>query len=54
MSDPAAAAHSFTKIFAQARAHAKFRTQTDVNEGIKKIRRLILVEGIPASLVRMR
>lgn len=48
----ASTAHSFHKIFNQARTHAKFRTEIDVNDSIKKIRRLILVEGIPTSIVR--
>jgi hypothetical protein len=48
----ASTAHSFHKIFNQARTHAKFRTEVDVNDSIKKIRRLILVEGIPTSIVR--
>lgn len=46
------AAHSFNKVLNQARTNAKFRTRADVDDGVKKIRRLILVEGIPASLVR--
>lgn len=46
------AAHSFHKILNQAKTHAKFRTRADVDDGVKKIRRLILVEGIPAALVR--
>jgi hypothetical protein len=48
----AATAHSFHKIFNQAKTHAKFRTAADVSESVRKIRRLILVEGIPTAIVR--
>jgi hypothetical protein len=47
----AATAHSFHKIFNQARNNAKFRSGADVSESVKKIRRLILVEGIPCAIV---
>ncbi|KAG8956086.1 hypothetical protein FRC03_010966 [Tulasnella sp. 419] len=44
-----AKAHSFNKILNQSRLASKFRSKSDVDEGLKKLRRLILVEGIPAS-----
>jgi hypothetical protein len=53
-SQAASTAHSFNKIFNQARTHAKFRTPADVSDSVKKIRRLILVEGIPTAIVRTR
>lgn len=47
-----ASAHVFNKILNQPRLSAKFRSQADVDEGVKKLRSLILVEGIPSSNVR--
>jgi hypothetical protein len=49
----AAAAHSFNKILNQHKS-SKSRRSGDVDEGIKKLRRMILVEGIPSIIVRPR
>src|SRR5882762_2309445 len=46
-----ATAHSFNKILNQSRASSKSRHAGDVDEGIKKLRRLILVDGIPSTVV---
>lgn len=48
----AATAHSFNKILNQPRISSKYRSAADVEEAIKKLRRLILVDGIPSSVVR--
>ena len=48
----AATAHSFNKILNQPRSAAKHRPAADVEDAIKKLRRLILVDGIPSSVVR--
>ncbi|KAG8908835.1 hypothetical protein FRB99_003073 [Tulasnella sp. 403] len=45
-----AKAQTFNKILNQPRLSTKFRTQADIDEGLKKLRRLILVEGIPFSI----
>jgi cell cycle arrest protein BUB2 len=51
-SDAAAAtAHSFNKILNQPRLSSKSRASADVDDGTKKLRRLILVEGIPSQVV---
>lgn len=52
MSDQAAAAaaHSFNKILNQHKS-SKSRRSGDVDEGLKKLRRMILVEGIPSKIV---
>ncbi|KAG8214008.1 hypothetical protein J3R82DRAFT_10760 [Butyriboletus roseoflavus] len=47
----AAAAHSFNKILNQHKS-SKSRRSGDVDEGVKKLRRLILVDGIPSKIVR--
>lgn len=47
--DLAATAHSFNKILSQPRLSSKTRTPDDVEEGVKKLRRLILIEGIPSK-----
>ena len=47
-----AAAHSFNKILNQPRNSLKQRSAADVEEAVKKLRRLILVDGIPSSVVR--
>ena len=46
-------ARTFHRILNQPKVNAgnKSRTEKDVEEGIKKIRRLILVEGIPHTIV---
>lgn len=46
-----AKAHAFNKLLNQPRLSTKFRTQADVEDGLKKLRRLILVEGIPFTVV---
>lgn len=46
-------AHPFNKILNQPRISSKFRTQPDIDEGVKKLRRLILVEGIPSEDVHI-
>ena len=48
----AATAHSFNKILSPSRSSSKQRSAADVEESIKKLRRLILVDGIPSSVVR--
>ena len=46
-----AAAHSFNKILNQHKS-SKSRRSGDADEGLKKLRRMILVEGIPSKIVR--
>lgn len=46
-----AVAHSFNKILNQHKSSKSKRTG-DVDEGLKKLRRMILVEGIPSKIVR--
>ena len=48
----AATAHTFNKILAQPKLSSKPRTSDDVEESVKKLRRLILIEGIPSKAVR--
>jgi cell cycle arrest protein BUB2 len=43
-------AHSFNKILNQPRS-SKSKRSGDVDEGTKKLRRMILVEGIPSVAV---
>ncbi|EIN08142.1 TBC-domain-containing protein [Punctularia strigosozonata HHB-11173 SS5] len=50
MSSAAATAHSFNKILALPKLASKHRTTADIDEAIKKLRRLILVEGIPSAI----
>jgi cell cycle arrest protein BUB2 len=50
--DLASTAHAFNKILSQPRLSSKTRTPDDVEEGVKKLRRLILIEGIPSKAVR--
>ncbi|KAF9227271.1 TBC-domain-containing protein [Gyrodon lividus] len=45
----AAAAHSFNKILNQHKS-SKSRRSGDIDEGIKKLRRMILVEGLPSAI----
>ncbi|KAJ3492137.1 hypothetical protein NLI96_g233 [Meripilus lineatus] len=45
-----ATAHSFTKILNQYKSSSKARSSNDVEESVKKLRRLILVDGIPSSV----
>jgi cell cycle arrest protein BUB2 len=49
--DLAATAHAFNKILSQPKLSSKSRTPDDVEESIKKLRRLILIEGIPSKAV---
>lgn len=51
-SPEAATAHSFNKILNQYKSSSKHRHASDVEESIKKLRRLILVDGIPSAVVR--
>lgn len=46
-----AAAHSFNKVLNQHKL-SKSRRSGDADEGLKKLRRMILVEGIPSKVVR--
>ncbi|KDQ57666.1 hypothetical protein JAAARDRAFT_687308 [Jaapia argillacea MUCL 33604] len=45
----AATAHSFNKILNQAKLSSKSPSPADIDERVKKLRRLILVEGIPSA-----
>lgn len=45
-------ARTFNKILAQPKISSKTRTQQDVEEGVKKLRRLILIDGIPSEIAR--
>ncbi|KAG2058987.1 TBC-domain-containing protein [Suillus hirtellus] len=45
----AATAHSFNKILNQSRS-SKSKRSGDIDEGTKKLRRMILVEGIPSEI----
>ncbi|KAK1225255.1 CDC16 protein [Marasmius sp. AFHP31] len=50
----AATAHSFNKILSKPKYPSKSRGsggETDEDSNIKKLRRLILVEGIPANVI---
>jgi hypothetical protein len=49
----AATAHAFNKILSQPKLSSKTRTPEDVEESVKKLRRLILIEGIPSKAVRI-
>ena len=51
--DPSAVstAHSFNKILNQYKTASKARSAADMDEATKKIRRLILVDGIPSTVV---
>lgn len=50
--DAQKAARTFSRILNQPKVHSsKPRTDKDVEEAIKKIRRLILVDGIPHAIV---
>ena len=54
-SDPSAAAtaHSFNKILNQFKSASKARSAADMEEATKKLRRLILVDGMPSTVVCM-
>lgn len=47
----AATAHSFNKILDRYKSASKARSATDMEEATKKLRRLILVDGIPSDVV---
>ncbi|EJD55104.1 bub2 protein [Auricularia subglabra TFB-10046 SS5] len=50
MSSSSQAVHAFNKILSQPKLNAgKPRTAQDIDEGVKKLRRLILVEGVPSE-----
>ncbi|TFK86043.1 bub2 protein [Polyporus arcularius HHB13444] len=51
-SDPSAVttAHSFNKILNQFKTASKARSAADMEEATKKLRRLILVDGIPSAV----
>ncbi|EMD38299.1 rab domain-containing cell division control protein, partial [Gelatoporia subvermispora B] len=50
-SDSAAVtARSFNKILNQFKSSSKSRSKSDVEDAIKKLRRLILIEGIPSTV----
>lgn len=46
--------HAFNKILAQPKLSSRTRTPEDVEESVKKLRRLILIEGIPSRAVCAR
>lgn len=48
-----ASAHSFNKILNAHRSATRTRSAVDIEESIKKLRRLILVDGIPSSAVSL-
>jgi hypothetical protein len=50
----AATAHTFNKILAQPKLSSRTRSSDDVEESVKKLRRLILIDGIPSKAVRSR
>ncbi|KAI9457812.1 TBC-domain-containing protein [Lactarius psammicola] len=45
----AATAHAFNKILSNPKLSSKSRTPEDVEENVKKLRRLILIDGIPSK-----
>ncbi|OJT09137.1 Cell division control protein 16 [Trametes pubescens] len=49
-SSAVAAAHSFSKILDRYKSASKTRSSADVEEATKKLRRLILVDGIPSEV----
>lgn len=53
MSSATQTAHSFNKILNQPRLTSKSRQAGDIDEAVKKLRRLILVEGIPSAIVSL-
>ncbi|KAF7419456.1 hypothetical protein PC9H_002046 [Pleurotus ostreatus] len=50
MSTAAAAAHSFNKLLNQPKTASRSRGSADPEDSLKKLRRLILVDGIPSSI----
>ena len=53
MSTATQTAHSFNKILNQPRLTSKLRQAGNIDEAVKKLRRLILVEGIPSAVVSL-
>ncbi|THH04104.1 hypothetical protein EW146_g10265 [Bondarzewia mesenterica] len=49
-STPELIAHSFNKILVQPKMSLKLRSNQDIEEGVKKLRRLILIDGIPSEV----
>lgn len=47
----ATTAHSFNKILNQYRSSSKQRSASDIEEAVRKLRRLILVDTIPSDVV---
>ncbi|PPQ74490.1 hypothetical protein CVT26_007950 [Gymnopilus dilepis] len=45
-----AVAHSFNKLLNQPKAVSKSRLNGDVDDAVKKLRRMILVDGIPSAI----
>jgi hypothetical protein len=52
--NPTTSVHAFNKILSQPKLSSKTRTPEDVEESVKKLRRLILIEGIPSRAVCAR
>ncbi|KAJ7647591.1 TBC-domain-containing protein [Roridomyces roridus] len=50
MSSASATAHSFNKILNQPKVSSKSRSSGDIEDGTKKLRRMILVDGIPSAV----
>jgi len=46
-------AHSFNKILNQPKFSSKSRLSGEIDDGTKKLRRMILVEGIPSAAVSL-
>jgi len=44
------AAHSFNKLLTQPKYTSKSRASGEPDDGTKKLRRMILVEGIPSAV----
>ncbi|KZW00728.1 bub2 protein [Exidia glandulosa HHB12029] len=49
MSSTAQASQAFNKILSQPKLSSKARTAQEIEEGVKRLRRLILVEGVPSQ-----
>ena len=50
----AAVAHSFNKLLNQPKSATKSRATGDTDDAAKKLRRMILVEGLPSTMVRVQ
>ena len=53
MSSATQTAYSFNKILNQPKLTSKSRQAGNIDEAVKKLRRLILVEGIPSAVVSL-